>query len=189
MVAKQCFRIQVMNQHPCEPWPCALLGSFQLKKQISFFLTNEDISSPCYLCRDTKIKSLDLRHLLHCWTYQHMGHLFAENRAVFAAGLVCIPTCVLQHFSCTQKRGILWILWFLGGSMVCLTFLEMYQGQFSCVWGQDDWLKHSEIFSLPSWVIECPRCSMIFNDPSLSVSEQFRPTNAGSWQESTCLYV
>ena len=36
------------------------------------------------------------RHLLHCWTYQHMGHLFAENRAVFAAGLVCIPTCVLQ---------------------------------------------------------------------------------------------
>lgn len=104
-----------------------------------------------------------------------MGHLFAENRAVFAAGLVCIPTCVLQHFSCTQKRGILWILWFLGGSMVCLTLLEMYQVQFSCVWGQDDWLKHSEIFSLPSWVIECPRFSMIFTDPSLSVSEQFRP--------------
>ena len=100
-------------------------------KNSYFFLTNEDFSSPCYLCRDTKIKSLDLRHLLHCWTYQHMGHLFAENRAVFAAGLVCIPTCVLQHFGCTQKRGILWILWFLGGSMVCLTLLEMYQVQFS----------------------------------------------------------
>ena len=47
------------------------------------------------------------RHLLHCWTYQHMGHLFAENRAVFAAGLVCIPTCVLQYLRCrtgSRKR-------------------------------------------------------------------------------------
>eukprot|EP00435_Cladocopium_sp_Y103_P066914 s92_g29.t1 len=30
-----------------------------------------------------------------------MGHLFCENRAVFAAGLVCIPTCVLQHILLT----------------------------------------------------------------------------------------
>lgn len=44
---------------------------------------------------------LAFMHLLHCWTYQHMGHLFAENRAVFAAGLVCIPTCVLQHILLT----------------------------------------------------------------------------------------
>lgn len=44
---------------------------------------------------------LAFMHLLHCWTYQHMGHLFCENRAVFAAGLVCIPTCVLQHILLT----------------------------------------------------------------------------------------
>eukprot|EP00913_Durusdinium_trenchii_P030175 g28274.t1 len=30
-----------------------------------------------------------------------MGHLFCENRAVFAVGLVCIPTCVLQHILLT----------------------------------------------------------------------------------------
>jgi len=44
---------------------------------------------------------LAFMHLLHCWTYQHMGHLFAENRAVFAAGLVCISTSVLQHILLT----------------------------------------------------------------------------------------
>lgn len=44
---------------------------------------------------------LAFMHLLHCWTYQHMGHLFCENRAVFAVGLVCIPTCVLQHILLT----------------------------------------------------------------------------------------
>eukprot|EP00437_Effrenium_voratum_P053165 CAMPEP_0181538630 /NCGR_PEP_ID=MMETSP1110-20121109/75966_1 /TAXON_ID=174948 /ORGANISM="Symbiodinium sp., Strain CCMP421" /LENGTH=713 /DNA_ID=CAMNT_0023670239 /DNA_START=69 /DNA_END=2207 /DNA_ORIENTATION=+ len=44
---------------------------------------------------------LAFMHLLHCWTYQHMGHLFCENRAVFVVGLVCIPTCVLQNILLT----------------------------------------------------------------------------------------
>mmetsp|Transcript_46174 Transcript_46174/g.86129 ORF Transcript_46174/g.86129 Transcript_46174/m.86129 type:complete len:722 (+) Transcript_46174:2-2167(+) len=44
---------------------------------------------------------LAFMHLLHCWTYQHMAHLFAETRAVFAAGLVCMSTSTLQHILLT----------------------------------------------------------------------------------------
>ena len=35
-----------------------------------------------------------------------MGHLFCENRAVFADGLVCIPTCVLQYLGCSARERI-----------------------------------------------------------------------------------
>eukprot|EP00931_Biecheleriopsis_adriatica_P064086 TRINITY_DN3893_c0_g1_i1.p1 TRINITY_DN3893_c0_g1~~TRINITY_DN3893_c0_g1_i1.p1 ORF type:complete len:869 (-),score=173.57 TRINITY_DN3893_c0_g1_i1:165-2771(-) len=44
---------------------------------------------------------LAFMHLVHCWTYQHLGHLLAENRAVLAAGAVVMPTCVLQQIILT----------------------------------------------------------------------------------------
>eukprot|EP00933_Yihiella_yeosuensis_P000339 TRINITY_DN10050_c0_g1_i2.p1 TRINITY_DN10050_c0_g1~~TRINITY_DN10050_c0_g1_i2.p1 ORF type:complete len:869 (+),score=186.05 TRINITY_DN10050_c0_g1_i2:143-2749(+) len=40
-------------------------------------------------------------HLTHCWSFQHMGHQFAEVRGVFTAGVIAIPMFVLQQIILT----------------------------------------------------------------------------------------